>query len=120
MGGLLVTEKPTRGDESGETLGKCGGGDYREQMYTMDENGMTAEVVQPTRRRRHGNRFRAEVIRTAVQPSVSTCGSRAALSRECQHAAQLGRRQRRPQVDEYAVGKVCTVAAKTTAVGVHN
>ena len=37
----------------------------------MGENEVMPEVVQPTRRRRHGKEFKAQVIRAAMQPNVS-------------------------------------------------
>ncbi|MEN2475347.1 IS66 family insertion sequence element accessory protein TnpB [Burkholderia sp. GS2Y] len=40
-------------------------------MYTMDEAAVMQEVVQSTRRRRHGEKFKAQVIRAAMQPNAS-------------------------------------------------
>lgn len=40
-------------------------------MYTMNETEVVLGVVQPTRRRRHSEEFKAQVIRAARQPNVS-------------------------------------------------
>jgi transposase len=37
----------------------------------MEENQAAADVVQPTRRRRHSREFKEKVIRAAMQPNVS-------------------------------------------------